>query len=250
VTQIIPLSDSLANGSNCVTNILGPAVRELDSRIKNITGQTFGRTFVKHYIGDAYWLCVCLDCGCERRVQGTQLRGGHQLRCRICAGLHKSVHGHTRRVIAEGKKQTRTYQAWYSMHTRCRCPGSSAFEHYGGKGIAVSSRWESFSQFLDDMGEVPSGRSLDRKDGDEPYELGNCRWATPSMQRRNQKRNCFVTCFGVTMVARDAETLLGFCHGTLVNWIRKNPDFPSDVSQLYFVPWRNRRKLIWNSAGF
>ncbi len=172
-------------------------------------------------------------------------------RQRVAMGFEGGVrvkaptHGHAPR-----SGESRTYLAWYSMHTRCRCPSQSKFAYYGGRGVTVCDRWASFAAFLEDMREAPAGLWLDRKDSLEPYEPGNCRWATPALQRRNQKRNRFVTCLGVHMVARDAETLLGFRHGTLVTWLARNPSFPGDVSQLYFVPWRNRRKLTWNSAGF
>jgi hypothetical protein len=53
----------------------------------------------------------------------------------------------------------------------------------------MDPRWESFAAFYADMGERPEGRSLDRRDGSRGYWPDNCRWATASEQRLNQKRN-------------------------------------------------------------
>lgn len=98
-------------------------------------------------------------------------------------GERMTKHGHT-----ADHKTTPEYRAWANMHTRCSNPKSSYFPRYGGRGISVCSRWDSFEFFLSDMGNRPSrGHSLDRfpnRDGN--YEPGNCRWATSQEQNRNR----------------------------------------------------------------
>jgi hypothetical protein len=53
--------------------------------------------------------------------------------------------------------------------------------------------WLVFTNFLEDMGERPTGTSLDRLDNSKGYEPGNCRWATNSEQQNNRTNNRPVT---------------------------------------------------------
>lgn len=89
------------------------------------------------------------------------------------------IHGHTVGGVNGGK--SREYQSWTNMVTRCKSDPK-----YVDKGIQVCERWLVFENFLADMGERPPGTSLDRVDGALGYFKENCRWATPSEQRKNQ----------------------------------------------------------------
>jgi len=82
------------------------------------------------------------------------------------------------------------YMTWVNMRQRCLNPNTPTWEHYGGRGVAVSPRWDSFWVFLVDVGPRPTpGHSLDRTDVDGNYEPGNVRWATKSEQSRNRRDN-------------------------------------------------------------
>lgn len=82
---------------------------------------------------------------------------------------------------------TPTFNTWSSMHSRCRDEGNASYPHYGGRGITVCERWNDFSNFLEDMGERPEGKTLDRIDNDGSYEPVNCRWATKEQQTANRR---------------------------------------------------------------
>lgn len=74
------------------------------------------------------------------------------------------------------------------MVGRCCNPTDSHYKHYGARGITICERWRSSAaNLLADMGEPPAGTSLDRIDNNGNYEPGNCRWATPTQQARNQR---------------------------------------------------------------
>ena len=105
------------------------------------------------------------------------------------------------------KSKTPEYIAWGSMRQRCGNPKSQSFHHYGGRGISVCEQWQSFEQFLADMGPRPDGMSLDRyPDVNGNYEPKNCRWATNADQARN-KRSHIREDVGVGFVKRDNRWL-------------------------------------------
>lgn len=82
-----------------------------------------------------------------------------------------------------------TYRSWRGMHDRCRSKEEGRRKYYADKGIVVCARWSSFAAFLEDMGERPAGKTLDRIDSCGNYEPGNCRWATAREQMRNTSYN-------------------------------------------------------------
>lgn len=90
------------------------------------------------------------------------------------------------RLTRERKRHPLEY-LWFGMLRRCRNPKHHKYPRYGGRGITVCEHWNTFQNFVQDMGERPSkSHSLDRINNDGNYEPGNVRWATPKEQRNNQ----------------------------------------------------------------
>lgn len=88
------------------------------------------------------------------------------------------------------------------MKSRCLSPSAAGYSRYGGRGIAVCERWLKFEGFLADMGERPSGSSIERIDPNGNYEPSNCRWATSKEQGRNRTSNVFVSYKGERLAMR------------------------------------------------
>jgi len=153
----------------------------------DITGQRFGRLIavqrVKNSPEDqARWLCKC-DCGNFHSVRSGKLRSGNTVTC----GCRKGGGGGFKHGYATKKNKHPLYKTWEAMHQRCHNPNTKGYKNYGGRGITVDPRWNYFPNFLADVGERPSGHTLDRPNNDLNYGPNNWRWADWSTQLDNRR---------------------------------------------------------------
>jgi hypothetical protein len=125
-------------------------------------------------------------------------------------------HGH-----AVGGKISPTYQSWKDMKARCNCTTKSDYAYYGGRGIKVCERWQSFSTFVLDMGARPAGMTLERDDNDGDYSPDNCRWATRKEQTHNTRRSVRVTYNGETMCVAEWAARIGISRKTLLDRLQR-----------------------------
>lgn len=167
----------------------------------DLTGERFGRLIVikkgetdKNY--NTSWVCKC-DCGNEVTVQTGHLRSGHTQSCGCIHDecVRKMIDGN----VTHGMSHTPTYNVWRGIMARCYNPNHISYKYYGAKGVTVCKRWlSSFDNFFDDMGEKPSGKSIDRIDSSGNYEPSNCKWSTIEEQNRNMSTNITITMNGET----------------------------------------------------
>jgi hypothetical protein len=128
-----------------------------------------------------------------------------------------------REKIKHGYANTPIYKSWHGMKSRCQNPNHSSYYKYGGRGIKVCDKWETFPPFLEDMGKRPKGYSLDRIDNDGDYTPENCKWSTPKEQARNGRHNRFYTIDGITKSRPEWCEIYGmnvstFRHRVRIGW--------------------------------
>jgi hypothetical protein len=107
------------------------------------------------------------------------------------------------------------YRRWIAMKSRCETITHSSYPNYGGRGIKVCERWQSFENFYADMGDVPEGMFLDRIDNNGNYEPSNCRWVTKIAQDNNRRTNVTIEFGGESMTITEWRRKLGITRGAM-----------------------------------
>jgi len=188
---------------------------------RQIVGKKFGRLTVLEILDERHprnhimALCRC-DCGSDAKVIWTQLRSSNTRSCG-CLQLDAMKN---RRNPCSRRTHPAEFRVWSAMRTRCTNPRQKHYQRYGGRGIAVCERWNSFENFLADMGPKPSAEhSIDRIDNDGNYCPENCRWATGSEQARNKRGNTVLTHDGKTLCAVEWAEITGISAWNIRNRI-------------------------------
>lgn len=156
---------------------------------KNIIniGDSFSRWMVIGFETNKRWyaLCRCV-CGTIREVKKADLNNKSS---KSCGCIAKDIN--RERMYKHGRAyRNPTYNAWVNMKRRCLYKKHPQYRLYGGRGITVCEEWRNdFVQFLDDMGDRPSGKTLERVDNDSGYSKKNCRWAAHKENCQNTRKS-------------------------------------------------------------
>ena len=134
-----------------------------------------------------FWFCLC-DCGNTTSIDATQLRIRPNKSCGCINAKLTAQHNKT-----HGMSGTKEHKTWKGIHERCRNKKLKCYGNYGGRGIKVCDRWDSFENFYADMGDAPTpSHSIERIDVNGNYEPSNCKWATPIEQANNKNQNKYI----------------------------------------------------------
>lgn len=154
-------------------------------------------------------LCRC-KCGNLLILALKSVVTGKVIRCVKCLKRSKdplSTFGRASRKIKDP-----TYNSWRLMRTRCK-------RHIDliERGITVCERWNVFQNFVEDMGQRPPEKTLDRVDNSKGYYKENCRWATTKEQQNNKRNVKVYTLNGETLCQEDWGRKLGFKTGSQIS---------------------------------
>lgn len=202
----------IANGAGCSRDLVYHYLKKYGikkrSKIKDISGKRFHAFVVESLAGienkRAVWVCRC-DCG--ERFTATSSQIGLLKSC----GCRANAKNITHRMA-----ETRPYNIWRGMKTRCDNPNAINYARYGGRGIHYDDAWKKFVPFWKDMQEgYADGLTLDRIDSDGQYCKQNCRWITPKEQSMNTRSNHLVSCDGESKTVTEWAEELGVKRSTL-----------------------------------
>ena len=187
----------------------------------DLTGRKFGRLTVLGYDHTqktpsdqpkAYWKCKC-DCGNTVTVCAQSLKGLRTTSCG-CNSSRNNI-GVMRRIHGESK--TRLYAIWCGMISRCSNPNRIAYKDYGGRGISVCEKWNSYIPFK--QWAIENGYTdeftLERKDVNGGYCPENCEWISKSAQFDNRRNSLLFTYGGKTQNLKKWSEESGIKYGTL-----------------------------------
>jgi hypothetical protein len=156
--------------------------------IYELSDKRYGKIHVIKRTGKSgKWLCEC-ECGKTVLADSHSLMHGKITSCG-CGRGSKGTHR---------KSKTKIYRIWSAMKTRCLNPNVKCFSRYGGRGITICSRWMKFENFYADMGDVPNGKTLDRKNNSKGYSSKNCKWSSLEEQANNKRNNHLIKIDGRT----------------------------------------------------
>lgn len=180
-------------------------------------GLRFGNLIVvkpdREIKGRLAWVCEC-DCGNTCVVVSTSLRTGNT---KSCGCLRRKITSERFRTHGQSKTGD-TYGIWLGIMARCYNKNRKAYKDYGGRGIKVCDRWHDFSNFYSDMGDRPSGYTLDRIRNNEDYGPTNCRWTSYDEQANNRRNTISLTVCGVTRTLSRWAKIMNVKYTTL--WYR------------------------------
>lgn len=128
---------------------------------------------------------------------------------------------------ADPSNQHPIYRAWIELRRRCTKRDRHEFKYYGARGITFDSRWDSFENFLADMGPTwKRGLSLGRRDNGGNYCAKNCEWQNRKAQMRNTRQNRIIELNGVRK--------------SIVEWSEEIGIRQQTISLRLFYGWNDR----------
>lgn len=175
-------------------------------KLINLTGVNLGKLTVLERDTNIsstkpYWICRC-ECGNTVSIMGDSIRRGRTTSC----GCNK-----------HNKSNTRLYNIWLKMKSRCYNHNDSKYKYYGAKGITICEDWRDFNNFYSWSinNDYNDTLTLDRINVYSNYEPSNCRWITHKEQQRNKTNTIYVKYNNKTISISELAEITGLNRKTL-----------------------------------
>lgn len=213
------------------------------SKFIDRTGQKFGRlTLIERVENNKFnqvqWKCRC-DCGKEVIVKAYSLTTGQT---KSCGCLKKEQNYINIAKVKHNMSNTRLYNIWRDMKSRCLNPNNKRHKFYFDKSITVCDEWKNdFINFYnwamangykDDL-------TIDRIDNDGNYEPNNCRWATVTEQNNNQSNNIRIKYEGFEYSLKDLSVKYNIKVSTLNSRLKNG----WDIEKALNTPVQKKKKI-------
>lgn len=177
--------------------------RKGDHRKEKLEGQIINYLFVKNYIKNGRYLCIC-ECGNETIATTTELK----------QGLKKSCGCKRNKLLSESRKThgdsyTRLYKIYKSIKNRCYGTyDKKHMKNYKDRGITMCDEWLNdwnlFKKWATENG-YKENLTIDRINNNEGYSPNNCRWIPRKEQAANKRANVFIT------IGNETHTIAEWC---------------------------------------
>ena len=143
-------------------------------------GGTYGQLTLLEKLPGRKCICSC-TCGSIKEIYKSTLHSKKNISC----GCYKSKRMRLRNTT-HGFSYNLAHASWRKMIRRCGNPKDKSYKNYGGRGITVCDRWQTFENFYADMGGRVLWHSIERIDVDVGYSPNNCKWVPINEQSKNR----------------------------------------------------------------
>lgn len=205
--------------------------------MKDYTGKRFGKLVCLKRIKDnkiTKYVCHC-DCGNEKTVESGHLVAGST---NSCGCLRKGINK------THGMTNTRPYHIWRGLSARCNNKNNKDYHKYGGRGITVSQKWNTFSGFWEEMKSgYAENLQIDRINNNGDYCKENCRWVSNKINSRNTRANVFISFNGKSACLQEWSEITGILRETLADRIKRGWSIKDTLTIKPNLS--NKNKKIW-----